>query len=434
MAPESKDLGDISWRDYRNFFGYAYGCCGIVTLFLICLLTSISQLLPSLWMTEWLKQPLEEQQLSKYPIIFAILITAFIILTGLRSLYVYQITLKSTTKLHDAITKRVLRANILFFDSNPIGRIVTRFSKDVITFDLIVPILMIITIQGFFRTATVVITICIFNYWMLIVVLVAVILMYFVMKKGTKVMIESQRRDAESRTPIHGTIALVINGMVSLRAADRFRFFRQEFVNSLELGTNATFCYVIANRWIGIRADLICVVFITLVCFFLVYLKGEIESSLLVMSLQVASDVIFLFSISFRMYAEVENAMTSAQRMFAYTQLEQEDSLVKEAVDSELERRNWPSTGKIEYEEATMRYRRELEPSILNLSFKAQGGMFVGIVGRTGSGKSSILQTLFRLVELANGKTSIDGVDIKTVGLHILRKSIAYIPQSPFLI
>ena len=70
----------------------------------------------------------------------------------------------------------------------------------------------------------------------------------------------------------------------------------------------------------------------------------------------------------------------------------------------------------------------------MDLSFKSQGGMLIGIVGRTGSGKSSILQTLFRLVELNYGKTVIDGVDIKTVGLHLLRKSIAYIPQSPFLI
>ena len=81
-----------------------------------------------------------------------------------------------------------------------------------------------------------------------------------------------------------------------------------------------------------------------------------------------------------------------------------------------------------------MSYRKELDPSILNLSFKVQPGMIIGIVGRTGSGKSSILQTLFRLIELTNGRTIIDGVDIKTCGLHILRKSIAYIPQSPFLI
>lgn len=85
--------------------------------------------------------------------------------------------------------------------------------------------------------------------------------------------------------------------------------------------------------------------------------------------------------------------------MSAYTKLDMEDDLEKPG-DVELERRSWPSCGKIEFEEATMRYRRELEPSILDLSFKAQGGMLIGIVGRTGSGKSSILQTLFRLVEL----------------------------------
>ena len=81
-----------------------------------------------------------------------------------------------------------------------------------------------------------------------------------------------------------------------------------------------------------------------------------------------------------------------------------------------------------------MRYRPGLDPSIKGLSFKAQPGMIVGIVGRTGSGKSSILQTLFRLVELESGKNIIDGVDLTTVGLHLLRKAIAFIPQSPFLI
>ena len=90
--------------------------------------------------------------------------------------------------------------------------------------------------------------------------------------------------------------------------------------------------------------------------------------------------------------------------------------------------------GKIEYVNATMRYRKELEPSIKSLSFKALPGMVIGIVGRTGSGKSSILQTLFRLVELDEGVTKIDGIDIKKIGLHQLRKHIAFIPQSPFLL
>lgn len=108
------------------------------------------------------------------------------------------------------------------------------------------------------------------------------------------------------------------------------------------------------------------------------------------MSLQVAVDIILLFSISFRMYAEIENSMTSSQRMVAYTRLDQEDLLVKPN-DDELNSNDWPAQGKIEFEEVTMRYRKSLEPSLRNLTFKVQAGMIVGIVGRTGSGKSSIL-------------------------------------------
>ena len=107
--------------------------------------------------------------------------------------------------------------------------------------------------------------------------------------------------------------------------------------------------------------------------------------------------------------------------MVEYTNLEEEDQLERPG-DAELERHMWPTAGKIEFEEATLRHRDELEPSISNLSFKAQAGMLIGIVGRSGSGKSSILHALFRLVELEYGRTLIDGIDIKTVGLHTLRK------------
>lgn len=93
----------------------------------------------------------------------------------------------------------------------------------------------------------------------------------------------------------------------------------------------------------------------------------------------------------------------------------------------------WPSQGEVKFQDVTMRYRETLEPSIRDLTFTVQPGMKVGIVGRTGAGKSSILQALFRLCELSNGTIMIDGQDISKIGLHLLRKGIAYIPQSPFL-
>ena len=134
---------------------------------------------------------------------------------------------------------------------------------------------------------------------------------------------------------------MVVNGIVSLRAADKFAYFRQDFKNNLELGCNATFSYVISNRWIAIRLDIICALFISVICLSVVLLKGSVESSLLIMTLQIGGDIIFLFSIAFRMYAEIENSMTSSQRMIAYTKLEEEDDLEKPS-DAELAQRSWP--------------------------------------------------------------------------------------------
>lgn len=95
---------------------------------------------------------------------------------------------------------------------------------------------------------------------------------------------------------------------------------------------------------------------------------------------------------------------------------------------------SWPERGDIEFKKVDMKYRETMEPSLIGLSFKAQAGMKVGVVGRTGAGKSTILATLFRLSDSCEGSITIDGADIKQIGLHLLRKNISYIPQTPFLI
>ena len=231
--------------------------------------------------------------------------------------------------MNRSMTEKVLHASIQFFDSNPIGRIVTRFSKDLAVFDLIIPVIVLITVQGFFRTGSVTIAIAIVNPWSLIVIFFAILCMYWVVTHATQVMVEAQRLDAIFRGPIHGTFAMVVNGLVSLRSANRMQFFRKDFLLNVELASNATFCYVIVNRWIGLRLDIICGSFIVSVAIFAMTQRDKIDPELLAMSLQIVSDIIFLFSISFRMFAEIENFMTSSQRIIEYTQLEQEDDLEK---------------------------------------------------------------------------------------------------------
>ena len=295
------------------------------------------------------------------------------------------------------------------------------------------PLLLLVAAQGFFRAVTVAIAIAVINPWSIIVIIVLSAAVYYTVDLGTRALIESQKLDEQSRMPIFDSISLAFTGIVPMRTSGRIDFFRKDFVNQLKFSTNASFCQVIASRWLSVRLDLLFAIFISLVAFFLVTLKGHVESSHLVVSLQISIDAIFLFSLTFRMYAEFESKIGSLQRMVAYTKLEEEDKLEKPG-DEELERNMWPTEGKIEFEEATLRNSYDSDPILKNMSFKVQPGMLVGVVGVQGSGKSSVHQALLRLTELQGGRMMLDGVDIKTVGLHLLRKSISYIPQSPLCV
>src|SRR3546814_103336 len=119
------------------------------------------------------------------------------------------------------------------------------------------------------------------------------------------------------------------------------------------------------------------------------------------------------------------------ERIIAYCHIPSEAPL-----ESEPEHQppaDWPSKGGVVADGIVLRYRPDLPPVLRGLSFEIQGGHRVGIVGRTGAGKSSLISTFFRLVEIERGTLSIDGVDIATLGLHDLRKKLSVIPQTPFL-
>lgn len=131
--------------------------------------------------------------------------------------------------------------------------------------------------------------------------------------------------------------------------------------------------------------------------------KGKIGTEKLAFTLQIMTDVMVLFSFSCRCFVELQNFMTSSQRIIGYTELEPEAAL-EMPNDSALVKAEWPTQGKLKFTDVTMRYRETLEPSVRELSFEVMPRMKVGIVGRTGAGKSSIIQALFRLSELESGQ------------------------------
>ena len=281
---------------------------------------------------------------------------------------------------------------------------------------------------------SVIITVAIINPFLLIPAAIGFAVMLRITKGAMKCMIESSRFELMAYGPINTTFTGIISGLVTFRGYRKFDWYRLQFMKAIEHSANASFCWSSSNAWITMRLDWICVVFTITTASVSVLAKDYFNKDMLVVTLTIIVDVISLFSVSVRLFAEVQNIMGCTQRMYEYTLLESEDELTKPIDEKYNKDKSFPSLGEIKFSNVSMKYREGMDLALKNLSFEVQPGMKVGVVGRTGAGKSTILQTLFRLTDCCEGKIEIDGINNQEVGLHLLRRNISYIPQSPFLI
>lgn len=175
--------------------------------------------------------------------------------------------------------------------------------------------------MGVFRTLTVMISVILVNWWIVIPIVVSLLLMIFIMRKAMKVMNEAQAKEGVYRAPIHQIMQTLINGLVSVRALGRLDYMRNDLVEEIDLSANVTFMYVSLHRWLGVRLDSAALIFVFSVGIFAVVFKNELDASILAFSLQIILDLVFFLSISLRFYGEFENYTTSAQRVYEYTEL-----------------------------------------------------------------------------------------------------------------
>lgn len=210
---------------------FSVGNWGFFFYFFFCFTSAFCQLFTTYWVSKWTDEEFEEQQKSIYPQLFGYSLIVFMILNFMRGLTIFLILQFSTTRMHNRMVETVIRAKVLFFDSNPIGRIYTRFSKDVNVLDLILPNLGALATFGIFRSITVTMVVCVIHPSMLVVLAVAFAIMTYLMIKAAGVLREAQRMDSLYRGPIHSTFTNIVNGLVSLRTYERLNYFRVGFID-----------------------------------------------------------------------------------------------------------------------------------------------------------------------------------------------------------
>ncbi|KAK4690967.1 hypothetical protein P7C71_g5935, partial [Lecanoromycetidae sp. Uapishka_2] len=365
-----------------------------------------------------------------YLIIYALLAIFYVLVSFLREGYIFWGSLRASSRIHRSLLNSVTRAKLQFFDTTPLGQLMNRFSKDIEAIDQDVAPVAVGLIGCLFSMISIVILISVITPGFLIAGFFITIIYFAIGQFYVRSSRDLKRLESVQRSPLYQHFGETLSGIVTIRAyGDAPRFIRD---NQNRVNThNRPFIYLwAANRWLALRVDFTGALVAFFAGTFVILNMGSIDAGSAGLSLTYA--VMFTENVLWlvRLYAMNEQNMNSAERVKEYIEVEQEaHAIIHEARPDG----NWPSQGSIQFMNYTTRYRSDLEPVLKDLTFKIQPGERVGIVGRTGAGKSSLALALFRGLEAEAGKIVIDDVDIGLIGLQDLREAITIVPQDPTL-
>ncbi|KAI2608176.1 P-loop containing nucleoside triphosphate hydrolase protein [Hypoxylon fragiforme] len=371
-----------------------------------------------------------EVNVNYYLTVLALIGIAGAILALTRDIWLFFGSLTASWKLHNQLMSAVSRAKFKFFDVTPLGQLMNRFSKDLEAIDQEVAPVAI----GVMSCAVGI---------MITVVLIAAITPGFLVAgffiTGLYVLVglfylrasrDLKRLESVNRSPLFQQFGETLSGVTTIRAyGDERRFIRE---NLTRINTQSRpFIYLwAANRWLAFRTDLLGDLVSFFAGVFVILSLGKIDAGSVGVSLSYAigfsENILWLV----RLYAMNEQNMNSVERVKEYLDIEQEAAPINE---KNRPPQNWPAHGAVEFIGYTTRYRKELDPVLKNVTFKIDPREKVGIVGRTGAGKSSLTLAIFRALEAESGKILIDNIDIGMIGLQDLREAITIVPQDPTL-
>uniref|UniRef100_V5E5X8 Multidrug resistance-associated ABC transporter n=1 Tax=Kalmanozyma brasiliensis (strain GHG001) TaxID=1365824 RepID=V5E5X8_KALBG len=343
------------------------------------------------------------------------------------------LVISSARKFHDNMFDAVLRSPLQWFETTPTGRLLNLFSRDVNVIDEVLPRV----IHGLIRTMTVVLgVLCVVGY-SVPPFLIAIIPLGFAYRAVLRYYLatsrELKRLDSVSKTPIFTWFQESLGGLSSIRAFGQEARFIATSEARVDRNQQCYFPAVSCNRWLAVRIEMMGSVIIFIASTLAVFIRtknGKMDAGLLGLMMSQALSTTQTLNWVVRSASEVEQNIVSVERVMSYTDLTSEAPY---EVPDQTPPEDWPGKGEVSLQSYSTRYRRELGLVLKKLNIDIQAGERIGVVGRTGAGKSSLTLALFRIIEAAEGKISIDGIDVSKIGLKDLRSAIAIIPQDPQL-
>ena len=437
IKKETRRKGNVSWDTINAYISAVGGKCVVFSLLFSYLLAEIFRLVSSYWLKFWSSDEFGLNGTTSYLSVYLGLFAFFSFcqtLVALVTQYGMSVAgMKGSKVMHTNMVSSLLRAPMSFFHANPHGRIINRFTKDISDIDKYMIMFTSLVLRSVVQLSGTLVIIGMQTPYTLLTFVPVMCVFFFVQRYFQETSRELKRLDATTRSPIYAHFSECLHGIANIRAYKRAK----EVNNSLGLKLNShlrmNLAQFSANRWLSVRLEFLGGSLVFFSCLFVVVGYQQIDASAAGMQLSFALQITSLLNMLVRLTSLAENSFNAVERIKEYSDVEQERP--KADVNDNLLEGKWPQEGKIEYREVVARYRTDLPPVLKGLSFDIKPMEKVGLVGRTGAGKSSLFLTLFRIVERDDGagSISIDGVDISSVGLKLLRDSISIIPQEPVL-
>ncbi|XP_063163042.1 ATP-binding cassette sub-family C member 2 isoform X2 [Candoia aspera] len=432
---EAMETGKVKLVMYLRYF-HAVGW-GLSLSILISHIGQAASLLGSnLWLSDWTNDASLYQN-KTYPAAQRDLrVGIYGTLGASHSLFLLSSTvlvsfgaIRASRVLHEQLLSNILRVPMSFFDSTPTGRILNRFAKDIFTVDETIPMSFRSWISCFFMILSTLVIICLATPYFAIIILPLGILYYFILQFYVATSRQLRRLDAVTRSPIYSHFGETVSGLSVIRAFGHQERFLQHNEKIVDINQKSVYSWIVSNRWLAVRLELVGNLIVFFAAILAVFAKDSLDNGIVGLSISSALNVTQTLNWLVRMTSELETNIVAVERVHEYIEVANEAPWVT----TQRPPSQWPNNGEITFMDYKVRYRPELGLVLDGIRCDIKGTEKVGVVGRTGAGKSSLTNCLFRILEAAGGKILIDGLDIATLGLHDLRQKLTIIPQDPVL-
>lgn len=435
IKKEFVETGKVKFSIYLKYL-QAVGWGSIICIIFLYGLNYVAFVGSNLWLSAWTGDS-ETYNGTDYPPsqrdmrigVFGALGIAqgvFLFTSSLWSIYACN---HASRTLHKQLLTNILQAPMSFFDTTPTGRIVNRFAGDISTVDDMLPVTFRSWTLCFLGIISTLVMICMATPIFAVIIIPLSIIYVAVQVFYVATSRQLRRLDSVTKSPIYSHFSETVSGLPVIRAFEHQQRFLTCSEKGIDTNQKCVFSWIVSNRWLAIRLELVGNLVVFFSALLLVIYKEDLTGDSVGFVLSNALNITQTLNWLVRMTSEAETNVVAVERISEYINVESEAPWVMEKRPPA----DWPKKGEIQFNNYKVRYRPELDLVLNGITCNIKSTEKIGVVGRTGAGKSSLTNCLFRILESAGGQIIIDGIDIASIGLHDLRGKLTIIPQDPIL-